>query len=549
MDKRAQDWLLQLQNRKEARQPHLNRWKQITEYLVPNRSVLMDGLDDKGRLTHSNVFDGSPIHALQLLVNGYMGNMVNASYLFYKFRMRDYRLNEIDEVKEYLQESASVLYGELQQSNFYAAVAQYIMDAASVGTATINVGEDLKKGELQYLVRHPVEIFIATDIAGNVDTVFREYKMSARNAIGFFHKKVSLTIQQAAEHTPFEEFEFLHVVSPRDKRNPNLLSAQHKPIASEFIEINKGETVKTGGYDSMPLIVWRWDIASGEDYGRSPGSNAIKDVIMLNQVGRSNLITAQKIGDPPLNIPLEQRGLVNLGAGGRNYYEEDKRIITPAIGNPSLSSAVDREARLENIIRKHFFTDFFLMLQQAERTKTAREVNELAGEKAIMLASITGRFGKRLDEILSRSFALAYAAGRMPPAPDILRRYAEETGKNPAYDIEYLGPLAQAQRRLFKSEGILQGLDALLPVFQLDPKSLDVFDWDKMARELAESQGMPESVIRDPRVVQKIRAVKQKIMEQQMQQQQGIQAAEVIPKLSRAPEPGSPLEKMAEAEA
>ena len=544
---KAQDWLARFSKIEQIRQPHLERWKQQAEYLVPNRSILMDGLNDKGRLTHSNVYDGNPIHSVQLLINGYMGNMVNASYRWFKFKMRDHKLNEIEEVKEWLQESEIVLYGELQQSNFYASMAQYIGDSCTIGTATLNVGEDLNKGELQYLVRHPVEIFVATDIAGNVDTVFRKYKMSARNAVKFFGNRVSLTIQQAAKHNPYEEFEFLHIVSPRNDRNPNLLSSQHKPIASIFIEIDDSKEVKSGGYDSMPLIVWRWDIASGEEYGRSPGSNAIKDIIMLNQVARANMITAQKIGDPPQNIPLEMRGKINLNPGGKNYYEDDKRIITPTMGAIHLNASVDREERLQEIIRKHFFVDFFLMLQQTERTKTAREVNELAGEKAIMLASITGRFGGRLDEVLSRSFALAYEAGRMPPAPDVLRQYAEETGKNPAYDIEYLGPLAQAQRRLFKSEGILQGLDALIPVFNADLKTLDVFDFDVMARELAESQGMPEKVIRDPRVVKKIRAIKQKLMEQEMQQQQSIAAAEVVPKLSKAPEPGSPMEEMAKA--
>ncbi|HUV12031.1 MAG TPA: portal protein, partial [Acidobacteriota bacterium] len=548
-DELARQHLRRLDTLQEERQPYDKRWLQICEYILPNRSLLMGDSDKRGELTHNKVFDGTAIHALQLMANGILGYMVSPTYQWFKLKLLDRRLSMLRNVKQWLDEAQIALYGEFQQSNFYPSMGQYIMDSGAVGTATIYVGEELGASQLIFLVRHPKEIYVSSNFFGVVDTIYRDYKMTARNAASFFGTdKLSDQIQQALKDTPDKEFDFVHVIEPRKERNTGLISAVNKPWASLYIEKSETKIVKRGGYDSMPEIVWRWDVSSGEKYGRSPGTNAIKDVIVLNQVAKSLLIATQKLGDRPVQIPLEMRGKINRNPGGETYYEDANRLVEELAGAPNIPSGVDRETRLQEMIRNHFYVDFFLMLQQTTRTMTATEVIEKMGEKAAVLSAITGRFGSEaLDKIIQRSFALAYKAGRIPPAPDEVMAWAEERGTAPEYEIEYMGPLAQAQRRLFKSQGITRGIESMIPIFNLYPDAADVFDFDEMIRILADSHGMPEKVLRDPKMIEQIRQAKARIMQEQQQLEAMDKAAGAVPKLGKAAEGGSILDQLLKA--
>jgi len=547
-EERATQYLRRFDKLKDERAPHDDRWLQICEYALPNRELLMGDEDKRGDLTHNKVYDGTAIHALQLMSNGILGYMVSPTYKWFKLKLLDRMLNELRVVKMWLDDAEAALYNEFQHSNFYPAMGQYIMDSGALGTATMYVGEELGKNQLIFLVRHPKEIYISANFWGEVDTIYRDYKMTARNAAKFFGKaKLSQQLQQALKDNPDQEFGFLHIIEPREGRDPSLVSSANKPWASVYIEKNEKKIVKEGGFDSMPEIVWRWDVSSGEKYGRSPGTNAIKDVIMLNQVAKSNLIAAQKLADPPVNVPLEMRGKVNINPGGKTYYEDPQRIVTDAAHRPNLPAGVDREARLQEMIRNHFYVDFFLMLQQTDRTMTATEVIEKMGEKAAVLSSITGRLGKVMDRVISRSFALGYRAGRIPPMPDVILNWARDRGKAPEYEIEYMGPLAQAQRRLFKSQGITRGMESMIPLIQMNPEILDVFDFDEMTRVLADASGMPEKVLRDPKIVARIREMRQQAMQQQQQAEAMDTAAGAVPKLAKKPERGSILDQMMNA--
>jgi hypothetical protein len=548
-DERARTYLRRLNTLEEEREPYDKRWLQICEYVLPNRSLLMGDEDKRGELTHNKVYDGTAINALQLMANGILGYMVSPTYKWFKLKMMERRLNELRAVKMWLDEAESALYGEFQHSNFYPSMGQYIMDAGAVGTATMFVGEDLGENQLIFLVRHPKEIYVSTNFWGTVDTIFREFKMTARNAVAFFGKgRLSTHITEVLDKEPDKEFDFVHVIEPRKERNISLVSASNKPWKSVWIEKNEHKIVKEGGYDSLPEIVWRWDVSSGEKYGRCPGTNSIKDVIVLNQIAKSNLVAAQKLADPPVNVPLELRGKVNINPGGKTFYEDPQRIVTDAAHRPRLPAGVDREERLQEMIKNHFYVDFFLMLQQTDRTMTATEVIEKMGEKAAVLSAVTGRFGSEaLDKIIGRSFALAYRAGRIPQPPDVVLEWAERNNRAPEYEVEYMGPLAQAQRRLFKSQGITRGMESMVPLIQMNPEILDVFDFDEMVRELADSHGMPEKVLRDPRMVKQLRALRQQMMAQQQEADVMEKTAGAVPKLGQAPEQGSILDQLLRA--
>jgi hypothetical protein len=69
----------------------------------------------------------------------------------------------------------------------------------------------------------------------------------------------------------------------------------------------------------------------------------------------------------------------------------------------------------------------------------------------------------------------------------------------------YQGPLAQAQRRLLKTQGIQAAMEAAAPILQMMPQTLDKIDGDKLLESILESFSFPQKAIRDEKTVQALR--------------------------------------------
>ena len=245
----------------------------------------------------------------------------------------------------------------------------------------------------------------------------------------------------------------------------------------------------------------------------------------------------------PLNVPSEQRHRVRIVPHGMNYYKDPRRIITPIYTGINYPVGIDQLKRKEDLIRKHFKVDFFLMLAETERQMTATEIIERQSEKAAVLGAMIGRLQDEcLNPIIDRVFRIEYEAGRLPKIPESLIPYGGR-----GLRVDYMGPLAQAQKRLHKTQGVLHTLEALQGLLALKPDIADNIDWDIVAREIMDSHGFPQNAIRDPELVRLMREQREKMLAEQAQLEQTQQMAEAMPKLSRKIEEGSPLEHLMRA--
>ena len=59
-NKRVKDIMSRFKGMKDIRKPHEARMKAVSEYILPNREILMHGREKKGEKTHAQIFDGSP---------------------------------------------------------------------------------------------------------------------------------------------------------------------------------------------------------------------------------------------------------------------------------------------------------------------------------------------------------------------------------------------------------------------------------------------------------------------------------------------------------
>ena len=544
---------------KKWRRPWEPVWEELVDFVYPERefnfkqgesssSASPHGQNSKSKRIGEKIFDGSPIAAAQLWSDGIMGQLYSPPLQWYAPAFANRRLSEIPEAAEWAQEVQSVMFAAFERSNFYDATPMMMMDGVSIGTAIQLVTEDVADKSIVFNVRHPLECYIAENFNGKVDTVFRRFEMTFREVVQQWPEgNFSKSVLEGAQKNPYDKVAIIHAVFPKDETEiGELASGNKKPFASVYKEEKENdEIISIGGFKAFPYVVWRYSTNSGEVYGSSPAQRALVDIRAVNAISETMLDAAHIAARPAYNVPMEQRGRVRIVPNGMNYYEDDPdRVITPVRTGIQYPIGIDQEERRRALIREHFKVDFFLLLAQTQgRSMTATEVMELQSEKAAILGATIGRLNSEYgDPVLERVFQIEKDAGRLPPVPPKLARFAGEDIR-----FDYLGPLAQAQKRLVNSQGAIRSLQSIEGILAMQPDVADSIDFDALTRLIFDTHGMPARVLRNPEEVAAMRQERAEAAAKQAQLDQMEQAANVVPKMSKAPEPGAPIEALQKA--
>ena len=477
---------------KAMRQPWEPGWKEITDYVLPRRSFWDLEPGQEGKKPTQKIFDGSGINALQLLVDGLQGYLISPSIRWYRLQMEDKSQQDIPGVADWLEEVEDILYAEFARSNFYEAISEFFLDAASIGTAAMLVEDDVTEKRILFSTRHIKECYIAEARTGMVDTLYREFWMTNRQMIQMWKKELSAERQTLAREQPFAKVKVRHCVYPRKDRQSGKADGGNKPWASVYIDHEKKVIIDEGGYESFPYLVWRWRKNSDELYGRSPASDAIQDILRINQVARTSLEARQLAVQPPMNIPMEMRGMERLVPRGANYYTNPQALITPINMASNYPAAKDQEDDIREQIKETFRTKIFLLMEQlGEQAKTATEIRERQGEKAAVLGATIGRLNSEtLIPLIDRVYAICNKNGILPLPPEAL----SEGGR---VHIEFSGPLYQAQKTFHQTQGVASALGFATAMAQIMPDSIDNVDEDELMRIGLDSNGAPQKTIRE----------------------------------------------------
>ena len=545
---------LRMKQLEEEKQWYEDRDYNIAKYVNPRRELIRDSqrYDDKGEERGKMSFTGVPNSALSIWADGMQGHMVSQSLNWFKNILSDNKLNKIDEIQMYLQEYDEAMYGEYNDSNFYAVLPEWFRDAGSVGTATLFIEEDIGNKVSVHTVIHPREIFIAEDRYGNVDTVFRKFFLTAKQAVEKFgNEKLSKDIVDNSKDHPEKRHEFIHAVYPNTDRMFNSILSIHKKFASVYIQSNankvSNEPVRQSGFDINPYAVWRLRKNSDEIYGYSPAADAMVDIKNLNQMSRTLMKAAHMAVSPPQNVPEHMRGNTRLMPDGLNYYERGGDKMTPVQTGVNFPIGIDREDKIQRIIEDKYRVEFFMILARAEREMTATEIMERQNEKGVLLGPQVDRMEREgLSKANENIHEIADKAGRLPESPQILIDAIEETKltkkKTIILNMQFIGPLAQAQRRMLMMQPIKNGLNEMAQAEVVIPGIVKGVNPDKLRDRIVESTNFPVDILYTQ---DELREIKEKEAEelaqaQALQQAQG--AADSFPKLSKKPEVGSPAE-------
>ncbi len=528
-------------------------WEDIARFVNPRRENIKDSQRDniKGQRFGQDAYDGTPNSALNIWADGMQGYLVAESLNWFRSEMSNPFLNDNDNIRLYLQDYDRAMYSAYRKSNYYAVQGEWFRDAGSIGTATLYTEEDIKRGCAVDTAVHPREVFIAENKFGEVDTVFRKFKMSARQMVQKFGiNSLSSKAQQDAREHPHKMHEIIHAVYPNNEIFYGKRTAWNKAFRSVYMESKSGDKGKVGhiirksGYDIFPYTVWRFRKNSDEIYGRSPAADALVEIFGMNQIGKTMLMAAQKSVDSPLNIPEEMRGNVRMTPHGYNYYQDPKRVIFPVIGNINYPIGKEEQDRLQKLIEVKYGVNYFLMLTRLDagkQRKTAEEIIAMKSEQAVLLGP---QIDKLYSEGIKKHFEIVSEiedrAGRLPDPDDYNlpdEFYEDEI------NINLTGPLSQAQKRLFRMQPITNTLNELSAAAAvLGQDILDIIDVDELSEIIAEAGAFPQKAARSREKRRELREERKSAQDAREQAQMLLEAAKAAPGLTKAPESGSPAE-------
>ena len=517
------------QGLKSARGTWESHWQELAKFCLPHKATITTK-KTPGTKIATTLYDSTAQQSVMVMAAGLQSYMTNPSSKWFELSLSDKELMKSSEVKAWLKDTEDRIFDCLNSSNFNEQIHETYIDLSVFGTPCLYEEED-PKDDVRFYTRPISEIFIVENERNRVDTVFRFFSYTVRQAYQRWGKNSGQKVLEAYEAKKYEnDMDFLHIVLPRSERDVGKKDARNLPFASLYVEISQQKKVSEGGYTEFPFFVPRYAKVSSDVYGYSPAMIALPDIKTLNAMSKTILKAGQKQVDPPIVLPHDgyimpfntTAGAVNMRTSGT---AEDKIDILNFKGNIPMGMEMENQRRTS--IKRAFFVDLFLMLAEAEKM-TATEVRERVSEKMLILGPVLGRLmSELLDPVITRTFNILLRNQKLAQMPEILQ------GQN--YKIVYISPLAKAQR-ISEAQSINSFLMSLAEIGQVNPAIWDNVNFDKTARELGDIYNVSGNILNSDDEVKAIREARQK-------QQEIAQALEMAEQGARATKDVAQAEK------
>ena len=398
-----QNNLLQLYKRAiSLREPWISRWDDARRYTMPTSDTDLATLYDA---TASDAADNLAASIYTLLTPPE------------SMWLQLVRESDLSPDADY---ATSVLRTHLNDSNFYTTIHQCYMDLVTLGSACLFMGQNP----------------IGTSSAFNFTAIPMSDIAILPNAI--FHT-TSMTANEVMEKYPT----WTPPSNLRDsiKNDPNLqLKLVQSLVGTEFtawLDVGgdiENNIVSRGTFETNPYIVFRWSVASGELYGRSPIMRALPDIKTANKVVELVLKNATIAVSGIWQA--DDDGVINLN----NINLTPGAIIPKAVGSSGLTpltSAANFDVSqiilkdLRERIRHTLLADRLGLLSEKEMTAT-----EIMARNADMMRILGATYGRLLHEFIrplcDRGVQILSTRGLIEPIK-----------LNSDAELKYIAPIAQ----------------------------------------------------------------------------------------------------------
>jgi hypothetical protein len=536
-DPKAQDIIEEMTQLEADRQNWDTLYQECADYAMPdNNQIVTQRAEGQEAM---DLFDTTAEESNIQLASGLYSFLFPTDSRAFVLEIDDEKLSNDDEVASWLEKVTKIIHKHLVNSNFREAFFEYLKSLGTFGTSDMHV-EKGKKKPIVFTNYFIGDFYIRRNSDGDVDTVFRKFKFTARQAVQEFgEENLGEKILKAFENPKRRnktKFKFIHKICPREDRDIEKDDPTNMPIASINVSVEDKKVVSESGFQEMPDMVSVFDKDSKEDLGRSPTMKKLPDIRMVNSAAKLYIKGSEKMVDPPILTPddgsiwplaTQPGGQIHFRAGG------DKPEWFKFEGN--LNHLEKFIERVQHQIQKGFFLDMFDPLVD-RNNMTATEVLARVEQQIRFLTPIIGRLQSGLfNPMIQRIIGILGRGGFLPALPEQL--------EDVDYRVMYLGRLALAMKTL-ETEGLARTFEQFKPLADVGVLEwLDNINLDAAFRGVARNNGVPATWLTDVKEMKKDRDAR----ELKRQQQEAIAAAPELAKAAKQggtkPEEGSLTER------
>lgn len=478
----------------ETQRSHFDATNQrIAELIWPASALFQVKAGAQGQRRDQYAFDATAALALPRFAAAVEAVLCPRTQLWHTLAPADDELAKLPTVKRYCEALTKAVFRAryAAAAGFTYATGEHFQSLGAFGNGCTFLDDDLRNRSLRYRAIFPGVVWVGVDHAGRVDRVHRKLTLSARQAVRLFREPPE-RVRKALAKSPDQEFDFLHCVKPRHDFDPGRRDYRGMAWASYYALASADDWLEEGGYRRMPYLFSRFMTAPGETYGRGPASQVLPTLNTANEQAKTLLRAGQRAVDPAI-MTVDDDALepFSVRSNAMNHgWLDDKgnpRAV-PFNAGANLPWGAEAIADSRSVINDAFFVTLFQILVQSPQM-TATEALLKAQEKGELLGPSVGRQQTEyIEPTVERELDLLSQVPRL--LPEMPPELAEAGG---VMTVKHASPLDKL-RRAGEGAAMMRHVEAITPIAQFKPEVLDGINWPKFQRELAEIQGVPESV-------------------------------------------------------
>jgi hypothetical protein len=436
---------------------------------------------------------------------------------------------ETDEEKEWAEKVRDFLFSIRYSpgSGYVPAMQSCYANIVRFGPAYLYAEEDFSGRYVRYRSLPVAECWVARNRWGEVDTLHRRYKRSARVAYQMFGDKLPTKVIEMAKDPKKcdEQVEFVHAICPNyDRKVARVGGAPiylEGPFKSYHVICQDEKIVKEKDFQSFPVACFNWGRDDGDDYGTSATIELLTEVREINAVRKGTLRGLQGITDPALALGGKVDWLPPLDPGSRHpgLIDDNGRLMAQPIvtgARPDLAFQYIEQSR--NTIQEGLYVNLFQTLVSKPGNQTATEALIRQEEKGALLGPAGSSIQNGLSMQTDRELSILEGKGLYEPDS----RFAPpESLRGKSIRVQFTSPL-DILRKAGEAKAVVELWSFAAQMAPIKPDIMDNLDENESLRVVHGAGRAPQSVLRTKDEVEEVRAQKARAAAAQ----QGMAAAQ-----------------------
>jgi hypothetical protein len=498
-------------------------WEELNRFCLPRKDDVYWQSLTKGEKKGRHLFDGTGWVAVEELATALHSSLTNSVEQWFKLSTGDPKLDQVDAVRLWLQDTEEKMRRAINDSNFTTAIHECYLDLCSMGTSVLFMARDDKR--VIKFASYPIfKGYITENAAQEVDTFYRMYRFTAKQLVQEFGEEhLPDDVLEAFGKNDPREFDVINAVEPR----LSFFSAERAEGLNPWVNYHVLKDTNwlindiTSGYERFPYAISRFSKLSDEAYGRGPAEKALSDIRMMQSMKKVTIQSSQISLAPPLQIQDSSLiGPMRYKPWSLNFVRPGSDDIKPITTGTRMDIGLEIMRDIKDAIRQAFFLDK-LTVPSSDRM-TATEISARKDENMRTLSAVLGRLNQELTgPIINNTFKIMSDQNAFLEIPKELEGLKK-------IDIKYISLMARSQS-MIQAEAFQRAIGLLTPLVEANPAVMDNIDSDQALKIIFDIFGIDQRIVKkksDVDAVRKQRAEQQKQQQQLAMQQMQLEMAE-----------------------